>query len=202
MPTLTGCEAQEWAANLLTRGDLAQLSRLASEATPSIQLPFFLPYLSSAGERAPFLAPEASGSFHQLSFSSSPAQIAHAIYEGLSFVVRECLGTATRSSPHEISVAGGGARSDLWCQMIADVTGIDVIRTAGNEHGARGAYLFALTATNQVGSIASGIQQSRLHKKSFSPCEKHHPIYTNRYDLWLELRETTRKQWTLLRGAQ
>ncbi len=105
MPTLTGCEAQEWAAKVLTHGDLEQLSQLASQAKPESQNPFFLPYLSPAGERAPFLAPDATGSFHGLSLSTSPSHVAHAVYEGLSFVIRECLRTATKDPVNEISVA-------------------------------------------------------------------------------------------------
>jgi erythritol kinase len=176
MPTLTGCEAQEWAANVLTHGNLEQLSHLAAECKPALQLPFFLPYLSPAGERAPFLAPEASGSFHGLSLSTAPSQMAHAIYEGLSFVVHECLGTATKEPVNEIRVAGGGARSDFWCQMIADVTGINVIRTAGNEHGAHGAYLFALALTSRIEDIPSGIQHFARDKQAFKHCAEKHNL--------------------------
>jgi xylulokinase len=202
MPTLTGCEAQEWAAKLLTRGSLEQLSHLAAECKPALQLPFFLPYLSPAGERAPFLAPEASGSFHGLSLSTSPSRIAHAIYEGLSFVIRECLRTATKEPVNEIRVAGGGARSDLWCQMIADVAGINVIRTAGNEHGARGAYLSALALTNQIENIPSGIQRFIRDEQAFIPCSENHDLYLLRYRTWHVIRETTCKHWPLLRGMQ
>lgn len=202
MPTLTGCEAQEWAANLLTQGDLKKLSILASEVQPSAKLPFFLPYLSSAGERAPFLAPEASGSFHGLSFSSAPSQIAHAIYEGLSFVIRECLRTATTETVHEIRVAGGGARSDFWCQMIADVVGVNIIRTSGNEHGARGAFLFALTLLSQNKDFTKGIQSSVNEKRTFAPSSEKHGFYSDRYNQWIALRETASRQWALLKGAQ
>jgi xylulokinase len=202
MPTLTGCEAQEWAAKILTQGSLEQLSHLASQAKPASQNPFFLPYLSPAGERAPFLAPEATGSFHGLSLSTSPSHIAHAIYEGLSFVIRECLRTATKGPVNEISVAGGGARSDFWCQMIADVTGIDVIRTGGNEHGARGAYLFALALTDQIEDIQGGIQRIVCDKRTFVPHSGNRDLYAGRYRSWLALRETVCTHWPLTRGKQ
>lgn len=43
IPTLTGFEAQEWAARILAQGDLEKLGRLASESKPSMQVPFFFP---------------------------------------------------------------------------------------------------------------------------------------------------------------
>lgn len=202
MPTLTGCEAQEWAAKIFAQGDLEKLGQLASETKPSMQIPFFFPYLSSAGERSPFLAPEASGSFHGLYFFSSSSQIAHAVYEGLSFVIRECLGTATKEPVHEVRVAGGGARNDFWCQMMANVIGVKVVRATGNEHGARGAFLFALTVTGQIESIAAGLHRYECKERVFEPCDEMHAIYSNRYNLWLALRETASRQWSLLRGAQ
>lgn len=202
MPTLTGCEAQEWAADLLTQGDLERLSCLASETRPALHLPLFLPYLSAAGERSPFLAPEARGSFHNLSLSSSPSQIAHAIYEGLSFVIRECLGAATKESVWEIRLAGGGSRSDFWCQMIANVTGVNVIRAAGTEHGARGAYLFALAAISQIENVTTVAAPSVAVERSFVPDAESHDLYSYRYPLWLALRESSKEQWDLLRGTQ
>lgn len=202
MPTLTGCEAQEWAANLLTHGDLDQLQQLASRATPSLRLPLFLPYLSSAGERAPFLAPDARGSFHALSLSTASSQMAHAIYEGLSFVIRECLSAATPHFVHEIRVAGGGARNDFWCQMIADVTGIEVIRVEGNEHGARGAILFALAVASQIETAWQGLNSFMKKERSFVPNPENEKIYSTRYPLWLALRETASAQWQLLKEVQ
>ena len=202
MPTLTGCEAQEWAARILTRGDLEQLSQLASQVKPASQNPFFLPYLSPAGERAPFLSPEATGSFHGLSLSTSPEHIAHAVYEGLSFVVRECLRTATTDPVNEISVAGGGARSDFWCQVIANVTGIKVVRTTGNEHGARGAYLLARALADEIEDIPNEIQRFTCDKRSFFPHSENHGLYFERYRSWLAIRETGCKHWPLTRGIR
>jgi xylulokinase len=200
MPTLTGCEAQEWAAKILAQDDLEGLSSLAGQSMASMQAPFFLPYLSSAGERAPFLAPDARGSFHNLSFSTTSSQIAHAVYEGLSFVIRECLQAAADQAVQEVRVSGGGARSDLWCQMIANVTGIRVIRSSGSEHGARGAFLFALATTKQIENMTEGIRRFLDKEHVFIPQSGVHDIYLNRYELWRALREPASRQWALLRG--
>jgi xylulokinase len=201
MPTLTGCEAQDWAAKILAQDGLAGLSDLACQSVVSINTPFFLPYMSSAGERAPFLAPDARGSFHHLSFSTTPSQIAQAVYEGLSFVIRECLEAATNQAVQELRVSGGGARSDLWCQMIADVTGIKVIRATGSEHGARGAFLYALAATKQLENVTEGIRRYFDKEHIFTPEREVHGIYLRRYEQWRALRELANGQWALLKGS-
>jgi xylulokinase len=86
--------------------------------------------------------------------------------------------------------------------MIADVTGINVVRTAGNEHGARGAYLSALVLTHQTENISSGIERFSRDEQAFIPCSENHDLYLLRYRTWHRLRETTRKHWPLLRGTQ
>ena len=137
MPTLTGCEALEWAAHMLGLSGIPALDELAAKNNSAGDLAgeiqtasgvFFLPYLSPAGERSPFLAPEARGSFHGLTLATTRGDLARAVYEGLCFVIRECLQAAAGDTLHEVRVCGGGAASDDWCQTIADVLGMRVLR--------------------------------------------------------------------------
>ena len=64
MPTLTGCETLEWAVQMLGVADMSALEALAASAEQGAGGVVFLPYLSPAGERAPFLEPRARGSLH------------------------------------------------------------------------------------------------------------------------------------------
>ncbi|WP_263419200.1 FGGY-family carbohydrate kinase [Terriglobus albidus] len=202
MPTLTGCEALRWGATLFAGGDQQRLEQLAQAECTSLEDAFFLPYLSAAGERAPFLEPKARGSFHGLSFNTSPSRIAHALYEGLAFVIRECLERTADPALQRVYGAGGGARSDFWCQMIADVTGRNVIRPAGNELGAKGAFLWALRTTSnmdQVQKVSLGIETGT---STFVPRTSEYAVFSSRYKTWLSLRESSSSQWHLLRGER
>ena len=195
MPTLTGCEALQWAAEVLGADGIPALEELAGRASTDDTL-FFLPYLSLAGERSPFLAPEATGSFHGLTLATTRSAMAKAIYEGLSFVIRECLEAASdNASLTEVPVCGGGALSDLWCQMIADVRGVPVLRPADSENGARGAHIFALFATGEIASIAEGVQQHVFTATTFLPSAE----LTHRYDRvfarFERLRNAMMRQW-------
>ncbi len=87
-----------------------------------------LPYL--AGERAPFLAPDATGAFVGLTPATRRADLARATALGVTFSLRQCLDAAVGGSAGGVVLSGGGAASEHWCQMTADVLGrrIDVDR--------------------------------------------------------------------------
>ncbi len=203
IPTLTGCEALEWAVKLFALKDLAALEKLAQGARLGADLPFFLPYLSPAGERAPFLATEASGSFHGLTVHSTRSDLAHAVYEGLTFVICTCLAAAggmdDPTSTSEVRVCGGGASSNLWCQMIADIVDIPVVRTSGGEIGARGAHLYALYVIGQTVSIEEGARHHARPERIFLPDETTRGLYGQRFNAFLQLLARARDQWTILK---
>lgn len=201
MPTLTGCESLTWAMRLLSCEDLRDLESLAASAPAGANGVFFLPYLSPAGERVPFLAPHARGSFLGLQLSHSRADLARALYEGLAFVVRECLSAASEDAPVEIRLCGGGSRSDFLCQVIADVCGIPAIRTDDSEVGARGAFLFALTAMGIHTTLTEAADQHVPPSRTFKPSETTTEMHMERYRLFLELRRLSHLQWSLLRRA-
>ncbi len=202
MPTLTGCQALQWTARALHVDGFQELERLAAAAPLTHRLPFFLPYLSPAGERSPFLAPEASASFHGLTLGTSRAAIARAVYEGLTFVIRECLEAAAEGNPlTEVRVCGGGARSDFWCQMIADVLRVPVIRPSDTEVGARGAHLFALFATGQTASVAEAAGQHVVDSTAFTPSAEAFPAYARSFRIFRDLRERARGQWESLEST-
>jgi len=194
MPTLTGCETLEWAVRMLGVADMAALEALAATAEQGAGGVLFLPYLSPAGERAPFLEPRARGSLHGLSLAHTRAHVARAMYEGLTFAIRECLETAA-ANVREVRVCGGGARSGLWCQMIADVTGVQVVRPAENELGARGAFLFALKTVGKLASLGEGTRRYPVRMDVFEPSTEAKARYEKQFRLFLEVRENARVSW-------
>ena len=80
-----------------------------------------LPYL--AGERAPFLAPQATGTFIGITSRTSRADLARAVALGITFSLRHCAEHAAATTPDTVVLTGGGAASPVWCQLVADVMG-------------------------------------------------------------------------------
>ncbi|HLU72082.1 MAG TPA: FGGY-family carbohydrate kinase [Nonomuraea sp.] len=192
-PTFAGTEVIQWACRLLGLDNPADLGELAALSEPGAHGLAFLPYLSPAGERAPFSDPLARGAFLGMSVEHGREHVARAVLEGLTLVVQDCL-AATGAAPSELRVCGGGSSSALWLRLIAAVTGLPVRRPADAEVGARGAYLTGLAATG-----ATSIQDAAVrHVRLGAPADPEPGPYETAYEHFLTLRDHTSHTWPLL----
>lgn len=104
----------------------------------------FLPYLM--GERSPIWDGKASGAFVGLSLYHTREHMYRAVLEGVTFALRHNIETAMLGSvqlDERLVVVGGAAKSDLWMQIIADVTGRVVYTIEQEVEAAMGAALLA-----------------------------------------------------------
>lgn len=107
--------------------------------------PLFLPYLS--GERTPHADPAASASFLGLRHAHERDDLSYAVIEGVAFAFGDGMAALREagSDPDRLLALGGGARSDAWLQLLADVLQRPIDRPAGAEVGpALGAARLAL----------------------------------------------------------
>lgn len=159
----------------------------------------FLPYLSPAGERAPFLDPGARGVFMGLSFDHDREHVARAVMEGLSHLVRDCLEAAPAASS-ELRLCGGGANSDMWCQLIADVTGVETLRSTDTELGAKGAFITALVATGAESDVESAAGRLVRLRDRFTPRADREAVHGERFEQFRALRDDATPTWRRLAG--
>jgi xylulokinase len=112
----------------------------------------FTPWLT--GERTPVSDRHARGGFHNLSLATTQAHLARAVLEGVAFNSRWLLDAAekfTRRRLEPVRLIGGGAQSDLWAQIMADVLNRRIERVAEPLHAnLRGAAIFAGLALGEV----------------------------------------------------
>ncbi|MDW8395587.1 MAG: xylulokinase [Anaerolineae bacterium] len=103
----------------------------------------FLPYLT--GERTPHRDPLARGAFVGLTLRHTQSHLARAVIEGISFGLRDSieLMRALGLQVNEVRAAGGGARSTVWRQMLADIFQADITLVNSTEGGAFGVALLA-----------------------------------------------------------
>ena len=123
-----------------------ELNALAEQ----VKLPnvcMFYPYL--AGACAPHWG-DPTGCFIGLSLNTGLGHAARAVMEGIAYCIRENLDVMALScgKAKQIRLYGGGSKSDLWCQIIADVTGIPVVRLSSSETALAGAAKLAFSALN------------------------------------------------------
>ncbi len=154
---LAGGGALRWLANAvapLTPGvdPIEALSSLAAASPPGARGLLFAPYLS--GERMPHNDPHATAAFVGLTAAHDIGDMARAVMEGVAFNLREILDItrATGTPVAEMRLIGGGARSDTWTQILADIYAMPVVRMESTEGTAIGA---ALLASVGAGSFAS-----------------------------------------------
>jgi xylulokinase len=104
------------------------MDRLAGEVPAGSEGLIFHPYLQ--GERAPYWDPLLRGDFIGLTMRHGRAHFARALYEGIAYSLRDLLEAARALGLAfgRIRLMGGGARSALWRQIIADVTGLAIER--------------------------------------------------------------------------
>ena len=104
----------------------------------------FLPYLT--GERAPYPDPNAKGAFIGLTVRHTKPHLTRAVLEGVAFGLRdsfELIRAAGSGQIYQVRVSGGGARSALWRQILADVLDTELVTVNTTEGAAYGAALLA-----------------------------------------------------------
>ena len=111
--------ARDWAWRLLQYDDL-DLDAAAAEVAPSANGLIFLPYL--LGERSPHWNPLARGAFVGLEMAHQKPELARAVLEGVALNLRLILDTLAAQVPtiESVRLIGGGGKSTLWPQLLAD----------------------------------------------------------------------------------
>jgi xylulokinase len=148
----------------------------------------FLPYLS--GERTPHPDPLARGAFVGLTTRHSRAHLTRALLEGVAFGLRDCfelLLTAGIDPPRHALVAGGGARSALWRQIISDVLGIELTTVAISECGAFGAALLAGVGAGVWSTVGQACSSTVTSGEATQPIARTRDVYESSFGLYREL---------------
>ncbi len=159
-------------------------------AAPESQL-LFLPYL--VGTNAPEFDREATGVFFGLRQEHTNVQMAKAVMEGVCFVLRknceDILSKGTKISG--IVATGGGAKSEVWCQLQADITGLPVEVPAVTEAGCLGAAMIAAWTQGQYETLeaaAKNVKMVRCYTPNPSDAlEEKYRKFCKLYDTMLEI---------------
>jgi len=128
------------------------ITEAAAEVAPGCEGLLFLPYLT--GERTPHKDPCAKGVFLGLSLRHTKAYMARAIMEGVAYGMRDSLEIirGMRIPVKEVRASGGGARSALWRQILADTGRAPMVAINASEGPSYGAAILA--------SVAAGFHDS------------------------------------------
>jgi xylulokinase len=191
--TLAAGAALRWWRDVIGGGtDYEGLVSSAAEAPPGSEGLIFLPYL--AGERTPHLDPLARGAFLGLSLRHSQAHLTRAVMEGVAFSLKDSLDLVSGLgvAVTEVRATGGGARSALWRQLLADVFGVSVHRTTADEGPAQGAALLAGVASGAFADVAEACSTIKLSNEVSEPLLELHDLYSEYHEQYVRLYSAAR----------
>lgn len=189
--TLSAGGALQWLRNTLremkTDLDYSDLEKRAHEAPPAAEGLLFLPYLT--GERTPLFDPHARGVFAGLNLNHGIGHLTRAVMEGVAYTLNDAarLMKESGNALEEIYLSGGGARSDLWSAIVANVLGLPIKRLSVDEGPAFGAALLALVGTKAFDTTAEAAEASLKIRDEISPDPETMKVYESSYQRFREL---------------
>ncbi len=166
-----------------------QALRLAGESSSGAGGVMFLPWLF--GTLAPAVDPRHRGAFLGISLGTTRADLARAMLEGMSMQMRWLTDevSAALGTPFEtVRFVGGGAQSDLWASIMADVLGRPIEQLENPRHAnARGAGLMAFVSTGQL-TLDQVAELVPVHAR-YEPNPSTRQLWDDRLGVYLELHE-------------
>lgn len=202
MAPMTGTPNLNWIREILHVEDLTwdEIEEAAKKSTVGSGGIIYLPYASPGGERAPFLDLNASASWQGMSLTSTREDILRSVYEGVALSLVECI--RMLEVERDLVVSGGGFRSDFLCQLLADISDLNVVRQDAPEAGARGAAVLGLVSAGRCDTLKEAAHALGATTETFTPNRDNHEKYQKVMDLFLRTREAIQPLWKDMRGLR
>jgi len=164
-----------------------RLDALLAEAPAGCDGLVFLPYLE--GERTPIWDARARGVFFGIGPTHGRAHFVRAVVEGVSFALRSVLDVLRETAPAEaVRLIGGGARSAIWRQALADVwrVPVQVLSSAAQDATSLGAGIAAGIGVGIFSSVADGCRAVTV-QRTLAPDAAPRDTYNRAFGLYLSL---------------
>ena len=146
----------------------------------------FLPYLM--GERSPVWDAKASGAFLGLNLFHTRAHLYRAVLEGVTFALNHNIVTGAKGAHRlddRLIVVGGAAHSDLWMQIIADVTGFKIFTIREEVEAALGAAILAARGAAVI--VDEDVERGWVTlEERACPRQAEHEVYQRRFQLYCD----------------
>jgi xylulokinase len=193
VPTATmqaGGASLEWIADVLEPGEagdrFGRLVEAADTADASSDGLYFLPHL--LGERSPYWNPDAAGAFVGIRRHHDRPHLVRAVLEGVAFNLLTCVDAfREHGAPVDrVDAIGGGAASDVWLRILADVWGCPVRRRSiVEEANSLGAAVTAAVGLGLVDGFGVARELSEVTAE-FTPDPERHAAYRERHAVFLD----------------
>ena len=174
------------------------LSETVKRAAPGSGGVIFTPWLH--GNRCPFEDPDAAGMFFNIKLETGKTEMLRAVLEGICFHLRWMLECSEKkvTTSRVIRFVGGGALSEVSCQMLADILGrkIETVEDA-QDVGAVGAAMIAGVGLGLIPSLESAGDYVTVGR-SYLPNPENKAVYDRNYKVFVKLHDANAKLFQAL----
>ena len=155
-----------WLEDILKTNDYAGAIKDVSLGENSV---YFLPYLM--GERSPHNDVNARGAFLGMRANTTREEMNLAVLEGVAFALRDCVEVARSSGTivSKTAICGGGAKSEVWKKIIANVLNAEVVSLETEQGPSYGAAILAMVGTGEYATVKEATDRIVKEKSSVLP---------------------------------
>lgn len=181
----------------------AELVNEAADIPAGSEGLIFLPYLS--GERTPHPDPFARGAWIGLTTRHSQPHLTRAVLEGVAFGLKDIFNLMKEiglGSVDQIRVSGGGAKSVLWRQILADIFEAELVTVNTTEGAAYGAALLAGVGAGVWGDVDAACSQTIFVNDRVSPNRATAEIYRSMYHQYRNLYPVLKPTFSALSNVE
>lgn len=186
---LSAAGSLQWYRDTLAPGvEFAELIGEVETAPAGSEGLIFLPYLT--GERTPHPDPLARGAWVGLTVRHSRGHITRSVLEGVAFGIKDSFTLIQQAGLGEIRqvrISGGGARSAVWRQIIADVLGTELVTVNTTEGAAFGAALLASVGAGFYADVPAAAEAMVHVTGRTEPDERRAQVYPAYYERYRAL---------------
>ncbi len=174
------------------------LSDIIDDVEPGSEGVIFTPWLH--GNRCPFEDPKAAGMFFNIKLETGKSQMLRAVIEGICFHLRwmlECEDKKIKTSD-VIRFVGGGALSEVTCQILADITGRRIATVEYTKDvGAIGAAMLVAVGSGTIDDLGKTKELIGI-KKMYEPNKQLKSLYDRNYEVFKKLYKSNKHNFALL----
>lgn len=186
----TGGAAVKWFRDTFRENtDYQKLDQnIPDRPTDILVLPHF------AGAATPYMDSDSKAAFVGVTLETTAEELYKAVMEGVTYEIKMNLERLAQNgiSPRYLKATGGGAKSEKWLQIKADILGIPIIATDAMEAGACGNCMMAGVSLGVFQNFAQAATVLIREKKTYLPDEKRHAQYQQRYKRYQQLYQAVR----------
>ena len=171
------------------------MTALAAQAQPTAEGLLFLPYLN--GERTPYPDENARGVFFGLSYRHGLGEICRSVMEGVTYSLRDTIEILREFDVQvsEVRASGGGAKSELWRQMQADIFNAAVVTTNLEEGPSAGAAIMAAVGAGAYRTVGEACDSIVKIVSCTNPIAKNVAQYEEFYQTYRSLYPTLKSSF-------